>query len=92
MEDLKFGIVQDYCDGGPGALMAPMDGGSIGIDAGLSKEACSVLTGPDWEYVEEGLYAFYDGSPEELREELEALGFTYDKDLTQEAEESFGDM
>ena len=95
MEKIYFGVVKDYCDEGPGCLLADKEktdnGGCMPSD-GLSKEVFAAMAKLPIEFVEEGLFAFYDGTPEELKEALEDLGFIHNEEVESDAEESFGDM
>ena len=94
MEKIYFGIIQDYCDEGPGCLLADKektDNGDCMPSDGLSKEVFSAMTKISIEFVEEGLFVFYNGTPEELRGELEGLGFIHNEKVESDAEESFGD-
>lgn len=95
MERIYFGIVQDYCGGGAGCLLADADktdNDGVMPSDGLSEEVFSAMASLPIEFVEEGLFAFYDGTPEELRKVLEDLGFIYNEEVEEDAEESFRDM
>jgi aminopeptidase-like protein len=92
MEKIYFGIC-DYCDE-PGVLIYPaLEDGEVDFNncGSHSKEVCSLMFSLDIEYVEEGLYGFYDGTKEKLRDELENLGFIHSQEVEDEAIASFRD-
>jgi hypothetical protein len=92
MEKIYFGIC-NYCDE-PGVYLVSADkfdkNGEMNGEI-LSKEVCSAMCSLHIEYVDEGLFGFYDGDPEDLKEGLEKLGFIHNEEVEKEAIASFND-
>lgn len=75
----------------PGVLLVSKDKFDAGdcVDPGLSEEIFSSMNTLPIEYVEEGLFGFYEGSAEELKISLEKLGFEHNEEVEKDAIESF---
>jgi len=89
MDKIYFGICE-YCDE-PAAMIISgkvfdMDG--IMTEYPLDEVNQKLLTIPI-EYIDDSLYGYYDGTMEELKEDLERLGFIHNDKVEEEAIASF---
>lgn len=86
-----FGICE-YCDE-PAVLLVSKDRFDAGdnVNPGLSKEVFSKMNTLPIEYVEEGLFGFYEDSAENLKISLEKLGFKHNEKIEKDAIDSFGE-
>lgn len=87
MDKIYFGVF-DY-DGQPGVLLLDAENwehGGCG-DLKLTQEICNKMANIEGlEYVEETLWAWYEGTEEELHQEMIDAGFIYNEEVKKEGE------